>query len=141
MTAITPYLLYSSCEDALEFLDRAFAFEEVLRYTGAEGYVNHAEMRLDGVPIMMGNPGAGYRNPRELGQETVGIYIEVDDADRVFERARSAGAEIVEEPTDTEYGHRRFSARDPEGHHWYFATVVADVAPEEWGATPASQRS
>jgi uncharacterized glyoxalase superfamily protein PhnB len=138
MTSITPYLLYSSCEDALEFLDRSFGFEEVLRYTGAAGYVNHAEMRLDGVPIMMGNPGGGYRNPRELGQETVGIYVEVDDADRVFERARAAGAEIVEEPHDTEYGHRRFTARDPEGHYWYFATVVAEVAPEDWGATAAA---
>ena len=81
MTSLTPYLLYSSCEDALEFLHRAFGFEELLRYTGDEGYVNHAEMRIDGVPIFLGNPGRGYRNPRELGQETVGIYGEVDDAD------------------------------------------------------------
>ena len=122
MTSITPYLLYSSCEDALEFLHRAFGFEEVLRYTGEEGYVNHAEMRLHGVPIFMGNPGAAYRNPRELGQETVGLYVEVDDADAVYERAVAAGAEILQEPTDEEYGHRRFTARDPEGHHWFFAT-------------------
>jgi PhnB protein len=138
MTSITPYLLYSSCEDALEFLHRAFGFEEVLRYTGEEGYVNHAEMRLDGVPVLMGNPGAAYRNPRELGQETVGLYVEVDDADAVYERARAAGAEILQEPTDEEYGHRRFTARDPEGHHWFFAHVLEELEPEAWGADRAA---
>jgi PhnB protein len=137
MTSITPYLLYSSCEDALDFLHRAFGFEEVLRYTGAEGYVNHAEMRLDGVPIFMGNPGAGYRNPRQLEQETVGLYVEVDDADAVYARAVAAGAEILQEPTDEEYGHRRFTARDPEGHHWFFAHVLEELAAEDWGAARA----
>lgn len=137
MTSITPYLLYADCEAALDWLARAFGFEEVLRYTGAAGYVNHAEMRLGEAQIFMGDPGDGYRNPRELGQETVGLYVEVEDADAVYERARAAGAEILEEPHDTEYGHRRFTARDPEGHHWYFAHVLAEVAPEEWGATVA----
>jgi uncharacterized glyoxalase superfamily protein PhnB len=137
MTSITPYLLYSSCEDALDFLHRAFGFEETLRYAGAAGYVNHAEMRIDGVPIYMGNPGESYRNPKQLGQETVGIYVNVDDADSIFDRARSAGAEIVEEPTDQEYGERRFTARDPEGHYWYFAHTIRAVQPEEWGAERA----
>ncbi|HEY6962388.1 MAG TPA: VOC family protein [Gaiellaceae bacterium] len=137
MTSITPYLLYTSCEDALDYLHRAFGFEEVLRYNGPEGYVTHAEMRIDGVPIMMGNPGEGYRNPRELGQETVGVYVEVDDSDAVYERASAAGAEIVDEPNDRPYGHRTFTARDPEGHYWYFAHVIADVPAEEWGAQVA----
>ena len=39
---ITPYLLYADCAAALDWLARAFGFEEVLRYTGEEGYVNHA---------------------------------------------------------------------------------------------------
>ena len=137
MTSITPYLLYGSCEDALDFLSRAFGFEEVLRYRGPQGHVSHAEMRLDGAPIFMGNPGEGYRNPKELGQETVGLYVEVADADAVYERAKAAGAEILQEPEDEEYGHRRFTARDPEGHHWFFAHVIADRAPEEWGAQVA----
>ena len=139
MTTITPYLLYEDCGAALEFLARAFGFEEVLRYTGSEGYVNHAEMRLGDAMIYMGDPGERYRNPRKLGQETVGIYVVIDgDVDALCERARSAGAEILEEPVDQEYGHRRFAAKDPEGHHWYFAAVVRDVAPEEWGARAAT---
>lgn len=139
MQVVTPYLLYQDCEAALEFLSRAFGFEETLRYTGEEGYVNHAEMHIgDGGVIYLGDPGDEYRNPRELGSETVGIYVEVDGSvDALCDRAREAGAEIVEEPADQEYGHRRFTARDPEGQMWFFAQVLRETAPEEWGATVA----
>ena len=139
MQVVTPYLLYTDCEAALEFLSRAFGFQESLRYTGEQGYVNHAEMHIgNGGVVHMGNPGEGYRNPRELGQETVGIYVLVDESvDALCKRAREAGAEITEEPVDQEYGHRRFTAQDPEGHVWFFAQVTQETAPEEWGATVA----
>jgi PhnB protein len=134
MQRITPYLLYEDVAGALDFLSKAFGFEEVLRYTGEGGYVNHAEARLGDASVYMGDPGDQYRNPKKLGQETVGIYVLVDDVDAHYERAQAAGAEILEEPADQEYGHRRYTARDPEGHHWYFAAAVKEVAPEEWGA-------
>jgi uncharacterized glyoxalase superfamily protein PhnB len=139
MQPVTPYLLYEDCDAALDFLSRAFGFRETLRYTGEGGYVNHAEMSVgDEGRIYMGDPGDDYENPKRLGHETVGIYVEgVEDADALCERARAAGATITEEPTDQEYGHRRFTARDPEGHLWFFAQIVREVAPEEWGATVA----
>jgi uncharacterized glyoxalase superfamily protein PhnB len=138
MTAITPYLLYKEVDAALDFLSRAFGFEETLRYTGSEGYVNHAEMRLGDATIYLGDPGDQYRNPKELGQETVGLHVEIDgDVDALCERARAAGAAIKEEPADQEYGDRRFTAEDPEGHYWFFARKIAEVAPEDWGATAA----
>ena len=43
------------------------------------------------------------------------ISIEVDDVDDVYERARTAGAEIVYPLTDEEWGLRRFFVRDPNG--------------------------
>jgi uncharacterized glyoxalase superfamily protein PhnB len=135
MQTITPYLLYEDVDAALSFLSKAFGFQEVLRYTGEEGYVNHAEMRLGEGKIYLGDPGKQYRGPKKLGQETVGIYVTVDDVDGHFERAKAAGAEIHEEPTDQEYGERRYTARDPEGQLWFFAQPIRDVAPEEWGAT------
>jgi uncharacterized glyoxalase superfamily protein PhnB len=137
MQTITPYLLYEDVDAALSFLSKAFGFKEVLRYTGEEGYVNHAEMRLGDGKIYLGDPGAQYRNPKRLGQETVGIYALVEDVDAHYERAKAAGAEIREEPTDQEYGERRYTAVDPEGHHWFFAQPTHELAPEEWGATVA----
>jgi len=138
MQTITPYLLYKEVDAALEFLSNAFGFKEVLRYTGEEGYVNHAEMRFGDGAIYLGDPGDRYRSPKDLGRETVGINVLVDDVDAHFERAKAAGAEISEEPTDQEYGERRYIARDHEGHLWFFGQPARDVAPEEWGATVAS---
>ena len=59
----------------------------------------------------------------------------MDDVDAHYERAKAAGAEILAEPEDQEYGDRRYTARDLEGHHWFFAQQVRQVDPEEWGAT------
>ena len=138
MQTVTPYLLYEDVDAALSFLGKAFGFTEVLRYTGEEGYVNHAEMSVGDGKIYLSDPGEQYRNPKKLGSETVGIYVLVDDVDGHFERARAAGAEIREEPVDEVYGERRYTAYDPEGHCWYFAQPIREVAPEEWGATVTS---
>jgi PhnB protein len=137
MSTIAPYMLYEDAEEALDFLSRAFGFEEVLRYTGGEGYVSHAEVRHGDGIVYLGAPGDSYRSPRSLGGVTVGIHVEVDDVDALCERARAAGAEITEEPADQAYGDRRFGAKDPEGHLWWFSQQVRELAPEDWGATPA----
>ena len=42
--------------------------------------------RINGASIYMGDPGDTYRNPKELGQETVGIYVIVEDVDAHYER-------------------------------------------------------
>jgi uncharacterized glyoxalase superfamily protein PhnB len=70
-----------------------------------------------------------------LGTTTVVVHVYVDDVDAHYERAKAAGAEITQEPADQEYGDRRYTARDVEGHQWFFATRVRDVSPSEWGAT------
>ena len=49
-------------------------------------------------------------------------YIIVDDADRHYARAVEAGAEIVIEIKDEDYGGRGYSCRDPEGHVWNFGS-------------------
>ncbi len=133
---ITPYLLYEDVDAAMDFLARAFGFVEILRFTGDEGYVNHAEMRLGDDIIHLGDPGPDYRNPSKLGGPTVLIGVsDLDDVDALCEHARAAGAQITQEPTDQAYGERRFGAADLEGHHWHFSQPIADVQPQDWGAT------
>lgn len=131
MPRITPYLLYEDVASALDWLAKAFGFRERMRLPGPDGKINHAEMELaDGV-IMMGCPGPQYQNPKRLGHVTQNLYVYVNDVDKHFEHAKKAGATILEEPRDQFYGDRRYGAVDPEGHHWYFAQHVRDVAPED----------
>jgi PhnB protein len=131
MPRITPYLYYEDVARAAEWLVRAFGFRERMRMPGPDGTVMHAELEIaDGV-IMMGCPGPDYRNPKRLGQTSQNVYVYVDDIDKHYARAREAGARILQEPADQFYGDRRYGAEDPEGHQWYFAQHVRDVAPED----------
>jgi len=125
LMAITPYLLYEDVAQALKFLAKAFGFRNYgAPVMGRDGKVSHAAMKIGDDTIMMGCPGAGYRNPKRLGQATQSLYINVENVDKHFQRAKKAGATILEEPKDTEYGNRRYGAADPEGHEWYFAQEI-----------------
>jgi len=123
--AITPYLLYEDVGAALKFLRKAFGFKNYgAQMRGPKGKISHAAMKLGDDLVMMGYPGSSYRNPKRLGQSTQSLYVNVEDVDKHFARAKKAGATILQEPTDTEYGHRRYGAEDPEGHQWYFAQEI-----------------
>lgn len=131
MPRVTPYLLYEDLAGTIDWLKNAFGLTERMRIPGPDGTANHAEMALaDGV-IMMGQPGGDYQNPMHSGHVSNQVYVYVDDADAHYATAKAAGATILEEPNDTFYGDRRYGAEDSEGHHWYFATHVRDVPPEE----------
>jgi uncharacterized glyoxalase superfamily protein PhnB len=123
--AITPYLYYRDVDAALRFLAKAFGFRAYGAKTrGPDGKTSHAAMKLGSDAIMMGRPPSTYRNPKQLGQATQSLYVNVPDVDKHCRRAQGAGAVILEVPTDTEYGHRRYGATDPEGHEWYFAATI-----------------
>jgi len=123
--AITPYLLYEDVGEALEFLAKAFGFRKYgAQMRDPDGRIRHAAMQLGDDLIMMGYPGPAYRNPKHLGQATQHLYVNVEDVDKHFARARRAGATLIEEPADTPYGHRRYGVADPEGHEWYFAQEI-----------------
>ena len=129
---VSPYLLYEDVAGALDWLTKAFGFKERMRMPEPDGRISHAEVELtaDSV-IMLGNPGPDYQNPKRLGHSTQFQYIYVDEIDKHYERAKGAGAKIIEAPTDQVYGDRRYAAEDPEGHQWWFAQHIRDVSPEE----------
>ena len=121
MARIDPYLFYEDAEAAVEFLTTAYGFEEHLRAIGGAGGL-HVELRLEGDSVMIGQPPAGYRNPKNSGHSTAMVHAYIADVDAHYERARAAGAEILMEPTDQPNGDRRYDTRDPEGQMWSFAT-------------------
>lgn len=122
---ITPYLYYRDVDQAMTFLAKAFGFRyHGVKMRGRDGKTSHAAMKLGASVVMMGRPATVYRNPTQLGQATQSLYVTVRGIDRHFSRAKQAGAAILEAPNDTEYGHRRYGASDPEGHQWYFAQVL-----------------
>ncbi len=45
-----------------------------------------------------------------------GVHFHTDDLDATFDRLRSSGAEIVQEPADQPWGTRDCAVRDPSGN-------------------------
>jgi uncharacterized glyoxalase superfamily protein PhnB len=66
---------------------------------------------------------------------SVALQVRIEDAWGHCEGARVAGAKILAEPTDHEYGERQYEAEDFHGHVWKFTETLADVEPESWGGT------
>ena len=121
MQSIYPVLKYDDARVAIDFLERAFGFEQHAVHDGENGAVSHAELRFGDQFIMFGSVSEG--DPRfNQGVGRTTLYVVVDDPDSLHARAKEAGAEIVMEPTDQDYGSRDFAARDPEGNIWSFGT-------------------
>jgi PhnB protein len=128
---ISPYVLYEDVDGAVDFLTGAFGFTERYRMAGPGARSVHAEVRLGDSVVMVGAPGADYRNPKRLGGATATVYVYVDDIDRHHDTSKAAGAHIVHELADQSYGDRTYAAEDPEGHLWHFAQHIRDVSPED----------
>ena len=114
---VFPTLVYDDANAAIDFLTAAFGAERHAVY-GDNGSIQHAELRLGNGLVMFGSSGADAKATRGGG----GVYVVVEDPDALCVRARDAGAEIVREPFDTDYGSREFSAKDPEGNVWHLGT-------------------
>jgi len=117
---IFPAFRFRDARAAIDWLGRAFGFEPRMVVDGPDGAVAHAELVLGDAMIMLGSvrDGDDYAPPPGGGA----AYVFVADPDAQHERARAAGAEVVRQLTDTDYGSREFSVRDPEGNHWSFGT-------------------
>jgi uncharacterized glyoxalase superfamily protein PhnB len=122
---IWPALRYRDARAAIRFLVDAFGFEEVVSFPGEdESIVTHAELRWpEGGGIMLGS--ARVESViSELPPGTGSVYVVTAEPDALFERAKAAGARIVQELRDEDYGSRGFTARDPEGVYWSFGTYT-----------------
>jgi uncharacterized glyoxalase superfamily protein PhnB len=113
---------YRDAMAAIDFLERAFGFERGDVHQGEDGAVHHAELRLAGEWIMLGSTSSGSDGRLDLPSGPTWVYVVVDEPDAHYERALAAGAEVVRELKDEDYGSRGYTARDPEGNVWSFGT-------------------
>lgn len=132
VNTILPHVVYADIPAAIEWLGRAFAFVEHYHYgEPAQG----AQMHLGEAWIMLKSARQNASSPAQAGRWTQSLTLFVENVDAHYERARSAGARIIEELNETAYGERQFGVLDLEGHPWLFSTHAKDVSPGDWGAT------
>jgi uncharacterized glyoxalase superfamily protein PhnB len=122
---IFPALRYRDADAAIEWLQRAFGCEPVEVHRGEDGSVGHAELRLGAGLVMLGqhsDDGWMEGSPPDPLASTISLYVVVADPDAHHARASAAGAQVVRELEEMDYGSREYSARDLEGNLWSFGT-------------------
>ncbi len=120
---VIPALRYKDAHAAIDWLVKAFGFKAQAVHDGPDGTVAHAQLTLATGMIMLGsasNQGANdLVQPEAIGnRSTVSIYLVVGDAAAVYDTAKAAGAEMLMELKEMDYGGWAFGCRDLEGHAW-----------------------
>ena len=123
--SVTPYLINDNASRLIEFLKLAFDAEETNRLSGPDGRVMHAELRI-GDSMVMVSDASGEWKPMPA---SLAVYVE--NVDATYKRALDVGALSLREPTDQFYGDRSAGVKDLAGNHWWIATHLEDVPPEE----------
>ena len=119
---VTPYLVAADGLALLEFAKKGLGAEEMMRAVMPTGV--HAEVRIGDTTLMMGGGLPGKKFPGTLQPNALHIYVE--DADAVTRKAVAAGAALIDEVRDQEYGERSSTVKDQAGNYWYIATAKGE---------------
>jgi uncharacterized glyoxalase superfamily protein PhnB len=126
--SLVPGLRYKDGQAAIAFLCEAFGFARQLVITTEDDRVAHAQLVRDDAMVMLGSaPSTELQSIMTLpedagGRVTATLYIRVDDPDAHYAQAKAAGAVILRDIADQDFGGRAYLCRDPEGHVWQFGS-------------------
>ena len=130
--AIVPYLIVDGAAAAIDFYVRAFGAVERYRLTEPSGRIAHAEMTLNGAPVMLADeyPDQGHVGPTHLGGSGCVLSLYVADVDGSVAQALAADATLERPARDEFYGERVASLRDPFGHRWSLHQTLEPLSTE-----------
>lgn len=126
---------YQNPKAAFRWLEQAFGFEPLMVIVDSEDNLAHSEMTFGNSVIMVGTEWTEkHRSPKSIdGVNTQTVHVQLEeDIDAHCERARTAGAKILQEPETQFYGDRTYRCTDPEGHIWTFGQTVKRMQSAEW---------
>ena len=131
--SLTPYMTVRDASAAIDFYRRAFGAEEVLRLTGSDGAIAHAELRFGDALLYLNEESCDddEHSPDSLGGAAASLHLYVPDVDAAYARAVSAGAIPRTRVSDMFWGERYGTVRDPFGHEWALATRIETLSPAE----------
>ncbi len=126
IATIIPTMRYRDARAAIDWLCDAFGFTRHLVVDDGDGGIAHAQLKFGNGMIMLGTA-----RDDEFGRlqqpppasncaVTQSPYIIVSGIDEHYSRAVAAGATIVIEIKDEDYGGRVYACRDPQGQLWNF---------------------
>jgi PhnB protein len=131
---VTPTLTIKGAADAIEFYKKALGAQELMRMNNPDGKIGHAEIKIGDSIIFINDempmPGCAL-SPQTLGGFTGTLYLYVEDVDKAFQRAVTAGGKATHPVTDMFWGDRHGAFVDPFGHSWSLSTHKQDLSQQE----------
>lgn len=136
MKGFYPALTVTDLDRSIRFYDDALGFKLTFSIPGPDGKLVFANVTNGDANLMLGVTPAGQPDPAAQGPlgSGVNLYVSVDnddDIDALFERARSAGARVIHEPTDQFWGDRDWTVADPDGYQITVGKQMKVLTPEE----------
>jgi PhnB protein len=133
LRSVTPGLTVRGAAQAIAFYCKAFAAEELRRFTARDGAIMHAEIRIGDSVVLVNDEIAtvGLYSPTHYGGPTSALTIHCPDPDVLYARAKAAGATELSPMQDTFTGERFGILKCPFGHRWIIAARVEEVPTQE----------
>lgn len=132
-SAVSPTLTVADIPAAVSFYQKAFGFSKRGIMNGPDGKPIHAELTLRGTTLMLGpeNEAMGKRSAKSVGASPAGLYIYVENVDKVVEKATKLGATSQGPVMDMFWGDRCGTIVDPDGYTWMVGTHKAQPTAKE----------
>src|SRR5215813_11646764 len=139
--AVSAMLTVSDIPAAVNFYQKAFGFSKRAIMNGPDGKPIHAELTLRGTTLMLGpeNSAMGRRSAKSVGASPAGLYLYVENVDKVVEKATKLGATGQGPVMDMFWGDRCGTIIDPDGYTWMIGTHKAEPTPQEMKAKMEEQ--
>ncbi|WP_280262994.1 VOC family protein [Nocardia wallacei] len=129
---VIPWMCATPTAEAIDWYHDVLGATERTRIEMGGRIIHSEQMIGDNVIIVSDEiPDMGILSPKTTGGSPVTVWVQVPDSDAVYQKALDAGATASLPLTDMPYGDRSGAFACPFGHHWYVATHIEDVAPEE----------
>jgi len=109
---VMPYIIVSSADKFIEFIQTVFDAKEILKVPSPDGSVMHAEYSINGGTVMFGQAGGEWKS------FPCGMFVVTSEIDEVYARGLANGAVSIQEPGDKGYG-QAAGFQDTFGNQWW----------------------
>ena len=113
---IMPYLIVNGALKFIEFTKNVFNAKSNTQALREDGTVMHAEVIIDGSTIMVTD------ESKDWAKQTANLFVYVPNADESFKKATEAGATVLMELSNQDYG-RTCGVTDPFGNVWWITSI------------------
>lgn len=119
--SVSPYFIVAGAQQLIDLLTQIFNVQLKRRYEGPNGTIVHAEIQVEDTILMIADANEKYPPVPMV------LHVYVEEVDETFEKAVSAGCQVVHPPKNNEGDpDRRGTFTDFAGNMWSVATQVSN---------------